>query len=96
MRIRPSSHNDASIPPRFLRTVLKPASDAEVKLDVDPALLAGHGIGGAAGPSGSKKAPSFSYDRVLPEDSTQLQVYEATALSAVDKFIKGFNVTILA
>jgi hypothetical protein len=59
-------------------------------------MLTGHGLGGTAGPSGPKKAPSFSFDRVLPEDSTQLEVYEATALSAVDKFMKGFNVTVLA
>jgi hypothetical protein len=42
------------------------------------------------------KQTSFRYDRVLGEDSRQEEVYEAAGRGAVEKFLKGLNVTVLA
>ncbi|KAF9095949.1 Kinesin-like protein kif21b [Mortierella sp. AD031] len=39
---------------------------------------------------------SFTFDHVFDEESTQRQVYEECAKELVERFIEGFNVTILA
>lgn len=48
---------------------------------------------------GDKKKPgiaTFSFDRVLDMNTTQLQVYENTAKNIVDSVLQGFNGTIFA
>ncbi|CAG8542233.1 10754_t:CDS:2 [Paraglomus occultum] len=44
----------------------------------------------------AEKKPTFSYDHVFGPDTTQKEVYEAAVLNLVDKFMEGYNVTILA
>ncbi|KAF9372671.1 Kinesin-like protein kif21b, partial [Podila verticillata] len=39
---------------------------------------------------------SFTFDHVFDEESTQKKVYEECAKELVERFIEGFNVTILA
>lgn len=50
--------------------------------------------GSAAGDKA--KSTVFRYDRVLPEEAGQGDAYAACARDAVDRFIKGVNVTIFA
>nr|ODN97633.1 hypothetical protein L204_03052 [Cryptococcus depauperatus CBS 7855] len=94
LRIRPSDPNDSSIPPRFRSVLVHPTSRAEIRVDVDPATLAGYGAG-ATNPS-SKRHPTFVFDNVLGEDAQQTDLYEATARDSVEEFMKGHNVTFLA
>ncbi|KAK4689080.1 hypothetical protein P7C73_g1042, partial [Tremellales sp. Uapishka_1] len=90
VRIRPSDLNDPSVPARFLRVLLHPISPSEVRVDVDPAALAG--LSGIT----TKRHPTFVYDHVLPESSSQRDLYDVTARDGVDRFMKGYNVTVLA
>jgi hypothetical protein len=76
--------------------LLHPTSTSEVKVDIDPATLAGLGAGGAGMAGPGKRHPTFTYDQVLAESSTQRDLYDATAKDGVERFMKGFNVTILA
>ena len=95
LRIRPSDPNDTSVPPRFRQVLVHPTSTSDVRVDVDPAALAGQALG--SGSTGSvKKHPTFNYDHVLPEDSTQVALYDAAASGLIDDFMKGHNVTFLA
>ncbi|KAJ9096863.1 hypothetical protein QFC20_006331 [Naganishia adeliensis] len=90
LRIRPSyTSPESDIPQRFQRVVLQPSpgdSTHEVAVHQPEA------------PRTANKAKSntFRYDRILPEECTQVEAYNASAKSAMDKFLKGFNVTILA
>lgn len=52
------------------------------------------GVGLASGTKG--KQTTFSYDRVLGEDSSQAEVYDSVAGNAIEKFLSGINVTVLA
>ncbi len=99
IRIRPSNvTSDVSIPIRFQRVALKPIpsnplTDVTVHLESTP------GGGTAASPEKGGKAARnavFRYDRILTEESGQKEAYEVGAKEAVDKFLKGINVTILA
>ena len=95
LRIRPSDPDDASVPPRFRQVLVHPTSASDVRVDVDPAALAGQALG--SGSVGSvKKHPTFNYDHVLGEDSTQVALYDAAASGVIDDFLKGHNVTFLA
>jgi hypothetical protein len=94
LRIRPSDPDDASVPPRFRQVLVHPTSTSDVRVDVDPAALAGHAMSGSTG--SIKKHPTFNYDHVLPEDSTQVELYDAAASGVIDDFLKGHNVTFLA
>ncbi|ODN94308.1 hypothetical protein L198_05164 [Cryptococcus wingfieldii CBS 7118] len=92
LRVRPSNPDDASIPARYRSVLVHPTSETEIRVDVDPATLAGH-----AGTVGSsRKHPTFTFDNVLGEDSVQTDLYDATAGENVDEFMKGHNVTFLA
>ena len=93
LRIRPSDPDDASIPPRFQATLVHPISDSDVRVDVDPATLAGNST---ASSSGIKRHPTFAYDHVLGEESSQLDLYDVTAKDSIDEFLKGHNVTFFA
>lgn len=86
-----NAHDLASIPPRFQRLSLTPASSTTVSVD------AGSSAGSASGVGGRRSQMlNFHYDRVLGPDDGQRDLYEAAASKLVDKFIQGFNVTILA
>lgn len=93
LRVRPADPDDASVPPRFRSTLVHSTGPENVRIDVDPATLAGHSSGVA---SGSKRHPTFTFDSVLGETSTQLDLYDATAKDKIDEFMKGHNVTFLA
>ena len=94
LRVRPNNPDDNSAPPRYRNTLVHPISAGEVRVDVDPATLIGAGVSSAA--SGSKRHPTFSFDSVLGESSTQAYLYDATARNVVDEFLKGHNVTFFA
>jgi hypothetical protein len=94
LRIRPSDPDDPNVPPRFRHSVLHPSSLQEVSIDVDPATLAGQAPGLASG--GGKKHTTFTFDHVLPESSTQVDLYDVTASGVIDEYLKGHNVTFLA
>ncbi|KAJ3183837.1 Kinesin-like protein kif21b [Geranomyces variabilis] len=47
-------------------------------------------------PGGSGSAKSFTYDHVFDTLSTQEEVYEGCCRPLVDRFLEGFNATILA
>ena len=94
LRIRPSDPDDASVPPRFRQVLVHPTSISDIRVDVDPATLAGHGASGST--SGSKRHPTFTYDHVLGEEASQVDLYDATAREVVDEFLRGHNVTFLA
>lgn len=92
LRIRPSQPEDPSIPPRHRTVLVHPISHSEVRVSVDPNVLAG--TAGIA--SSSKRHPTFTFDRVMGENASQVDMYEATARDRVDEFLRGFNVTFLA
>ncbi|KIY36221.1 kinesin family member 21A [Cryptococcus gattii E566] len=93
LRIRPSDPDDPSVPPRFRSVLVHPISKSDIRVDVDPAALAGQGTGLG---SGGKKYSSFSFDHVLGESAQQTDLYQCTAGESVEEFMKGHNVTFLA
>jgi kinesin family protein 4/21/27 len=93
LRVRPSNPDDASVPPRFRQVLLHPTSPTDVRVDVDPAALAGQ-TPTAGGPS--KRHPTFAFDHVLGEEASQEDLFDCTARDVVDDFLKGHNVTFLA
>ncbi|KAJ3161699.1 hypothetical protein HDU86_006469 [Geranomyces michiganensis] len=50
----------------------------------------------SAAPGGSGSAKSFTYDHVFDTLSTQEEVYEGCCRPLVDRFLEGFNATVLA
>jgi len=71
-----------------------PINHTEVRVSVDPATLAGTNSLGAG--SNSKRHPTFTFDRVLGESASQVDLYNVTGRERVEEFLKGFNVTFLA
>lgn len=101
LRIRPSyTPPESDIPQRFQRVVLQPTrSDPTHEVTVQQPSELGRAPGTQpTNPlgSGKGKSNSFRYDRILPEECTQVEAYEVSAKPAIDKFLTGFNVTILA
>lgn len=105
LRIRPSHQPESTVPPRFARTILHPSTlhpSEEININLDPPKPSGSTIIPTSASSslmaqGNKaKQTSFRYDRVLGEDSRQEEVYEAAGRGAVERFLKGLNVTVLA
>lgn len=99
LRIRPSfTSPESDIPPRFQRVVLKPSlTDPTHEVAIQQGSEAprvGGNVGNAVG--NKAKSTTFRYDKILPEGCTQLEAYDSSARAAVDRFLKGFNVTILA
>ena len=94
LRIRPPGQDDGSVPPRFRNTLVHPTSSKEVRADVDPAILAGNG-GGMTTMGGTHNA-CFSFDHVLGETSSQIDLYDVTGKEVLEDFIHGHNVTFLA
>ncbi|KAJ9113882.1 hypothetical protein QFC19_000075 [Naganishia cerealis] len=101
LRIRPSyTPPESDIPQRFQRVVLRPnpSNPSHEVIVQQPSELVRTAGTVPANPLGSAKGKSnsFRYDRILPEECTQVEAYEVSAKPAIDKFLKGFNVTILA
>lgn len=99
LRIRPSfTSPESDIPPRFQRVVLRPSftdPTHEVAIQQGSEVpRAGENVANAM--ENKAKSTTFRYDRILPEECSQLEAYDSSARAAVDKFLKGFNVTILA
>lgn len=92
LRLRPSEPQDQSIPPRHRAVLVHPISHSQVRVSVDPNVLAG--TAGIA--STSKRHPTFTFDRVMGESASQIDMYDATAKDRVEEFLRGFNVTFLA
>ena len=63
---------------------------------MDPAALAGNVSGSLSLGAAGKRHPTFTFDQVLDESSSQVDLYDATAKDVVDDFLKGHNVTFLA
>jgi hypothetical protein len=107
LRIRPSYQPDQAIPARFTRTVLIPSpsnphTEVSINLSNEPtgkqasSALPSSGSGTAMAAGNKGKQTSFRYDRVLGEDSEQSEVFESAGKMAVDRFVSGVNVTVLA
>ncbi|KZS90006.1 kinesin-domain-containing protein [Sistotremastrum niveocremeum HHB9708] len=98
LRIRPSTQQDvSSIPARFQRTVIHPVSDTTVSIDAANAPAANPTASppSATTPAQAKKQ-LFSFDTVLPPQSTQHNVFSSSAEPLIARFLEGFNCTILA
>ena len=99
LRIRPTTKQDAtSIPTRFQRTVIHAVSNQVVS--VDPTNQAANPSGAVTGPTAGSSTPAkkqtFAFDQVHGQDATQFEMYTTTAAPLLDKFLEGFNCTILA
>ncbi|WWC70286.1 uncharacterized protein I206_104236 [Kwoniella pini CBS 10737] len=94
LRLRPSDPNDPSVPPRFRTVLVHPTSPSEVRLDIDPAALAGQAVGSSH--AAGKRHPLFNFDHVLGEQATQTELYDVTTRETVDEFMRGHNITFLA
>ncbi|CAG8517269.1 19698_t:CDS:2 [Gigaspora margarita] len=81
LRIRPLTAEDlVNLPTRFQRNVLNTTLFAPNQVTV----LQG------------EKKQTFTFDHVFGPDSSQKDIYDRCIKSMVDKFLEGFNVTILA
>ncbi|EJU00174.1 kinesin-domain-containing protein [Dacryopinax primogenitus] len=107
VRIRPPTTQDASIPSRFQRVAVFDSSATTVH--VDPSTTASHqhnpststvssvsAPGGALAPPQANQKQSFTFDRVLGPNTSQADVYSIAADPLVQRFLEGFNCTILA
>lgn len=91
VRIRPSLADD-TVPPRLRNVLIHPISSSDVRIDVDPAALAGN----SGLTTGVKRHPTFSFDHVLGAEANQVDLYDVTAKEVVEEYMKGHNVTFLA
>ncbi|CAK9781584.1 unnamed protein product [Cutaneotrichosporon oleaginosum] len=92
LRIRPSEPADTSIAPRHRQVLVHPISQNEVRVSVDPAVLAGTNTI----VSTTKRHPTFTFDRVMGEQASQIDMYEVVSKDRIEEFLRGFNVTYLA
>jgi hypothetical protein len=100
IRIRPSNTpSDDPIPLRFQRVALhpipsNPPTDVTIRLETTTSV---GGLAASPEKGGAKvKNAVFRYDRILSEESSQGEAYEVGAKDAVNRFLKGINVTIFA
>ncbi|KZP01048.1 kinesin-domain-containing protein [Calocera viscosa TUFC12733] len=106
VRIRPPTSQDASIPSRFQRIAVLPSSSTTVHVDSSATASHQHNAststisslsGGTAGAPGSaSQKQAFTFDRVLGPQTPQADVYAIAAEPLVQRFLEGFNCTILA
>ncbi|CAI2175051.1 3343_t:CDS:2 [Funneliformis geosporum] len=83
LRIRPITNEDtANLPTRFQRQILTTSSHIPNQVVVQG--------------QNDKKPQNFSFDHVFGPDTKQNEVFEKAVLNLVDKFLEGYNVTILA
>lgn len=103
--------DSSSVPVRWQRTVLRPSPfRPEKEVLVQSEVQAGSSAADQArasissmsaltsspAPSASSKTTTYAFDRVLGESSTQAECYDVLGRKAVDRFVQGVNVTILA
>lgn len=82
VRIRPTTeHDNQSIPTRWQKTVVHPSSSNSISIDNS---IAGN------------QSNNFIFDRVHGPLDSQDIIYENNVQNLVNKFIDGYNVTILA
>ncbi|CDS02291.1 hypothetical protein, partial [Sporisorium scitamineum] len=97
VRIRPVTTADQSnIPPRWQKSILTASSTSSVT--VEPGSAPPAGPGGSTGPSSAltrDKRQAFSFDRVFSPADGQKEIF-TVAEPLIDRFIEGYNVTILA
>ncbi len=72
--------------------LVHPISQGEVRVSVDPAVLAGTNTI----VSSSKRHPTFTFDRVMGEQASQTDMYDVVSKDRIEEFLRGFNVTYLA
>ncbi|CAG8470534.1 13604_t:CDS:2 [Funneliformis caledonium] len=83
LRIRPITNEDtANLPTRFQRQILTTSPHIPNQVVVQG--------------QNDKKPQTFSFDHVFGPDTKQKEVFEKAVLNLVDKFLEGYNVTILA
>jgi hypothetical protein len=99
LRIRPPTAQDAtSIPARFQRTIIHATSSTSVSVDSTSynAPPSGGSITTAAPAITTAKKQVFTFDQVHPPSTTQHALFASTAKPLIDRFMEGFNCTILA
>ncbi|KAG8727665.1 hypothetical protein FRC12_022329, partial [Ceratobasidium sp. 428] len=98
VRIRPSTEHDLThIPARFQRTIVHALTPTTVAVDaVSAAAAAGNPVGAAAATAQPPKKQVFTFDQAHAQNTTQHQLFTSTAAPQVERFIQGFNCTILA
>ena len=96
LRIRPSnSHDLATIPPRFQRTIVHALSATSVSVDPLSTSSAQNSTPSTAQTVSSKKQ-QFTFDQVHGPSTTQHAIFTSTASPLISGFLEGFNCTILA
>lgn len=101
VRIRPVTNADQSnIPPRWQKSILSATSNTSVTVEPGSAPPAGAGAGAGASTASSSaasrdKRQAFSFDRVFSPADGQSEIF-SVAEPLIDRFIEGYNVTILA
>ncbi|KAG8704870.1 hypothetical protein FRC08_001999, partial [Ceratobasidium sp. 394] len=98
VRIRPSTEHDLThIPARFQRTVVHALTPTSVAVDaVSAAAAGGNPTGTVAATAQPPKKQVFTFDQAHAQNATQHQLFTSTAAPLVDRFLQGFNCTILA
>ncbi|KAG8745599.1 hypothetical protein FRC10_007490 [Ceratobasidium sp. 414] len=98
VRIRPSTEHDLThIPARFQRTVVHALTPTSVAVDaVSAAAAGGNPTGTVAATAQPPKKQVFTFDQAHAQNATQHQLFTTTAAPLVERFLQGFNCTILA
>ncbi|KAJ1309167.1 hypothetical protein OPQ81_004838 [Rhizoctonia solani] len=92
VRIRPGNEHDLThIPARFQKTVVHAQNGTTVA--VDAVAQTNTGAGSTAPPP---KKQVFTFDQAHGPGTTQHQLFTTTAAPLVDRFVQGFNCTVLA
>lgn len=92
VRIRPGNEHDLThIPVRFQRTVVHATNGTTVAVDATPAT---NPAPGSAAPPAKKQI--FTFDQAHAPGTSQYQLFTSTAAPLVDRFVQGFNCTVLA
>ncbi|EST05085.1 Kinesin, motor domain protein [Kalmanozyma brasiliensis GHG001] len=95
VRIRPVTNADQSnIPPRWQKNILTPSSTSSVTVEPGSAPPAAPGAGSSSAVSRDRRQ-AFSFDRVFSPADGQQEIF-TVAEPLIDRFMEGYNVTILA
>ncbi|UZJ52336.1 hypothetical protein CBS101457_001656 [Exobasidium rhododendri] len=93
VRIRPvTGHDQSSIPARWQRSVVQSISSNVVQVDASGQAPPG----ATALAPGTSKKQNFTFDRVMGASDGQEQIYNASVMPLISRFLEGYNVTILA
>jgi kinesin family protein 4/21/27 len=91
VRIRPGNEHDLThIPARFQKTVVHAQNGTTVAVDAIPAT----NTTGSTAPPPKKQV--FTFDQAHSPGTTQHQLFSTTAAPLVERFVQGFNCTVLA